>query len=223
MALQTSRCLRVFGAREDASPHERDYLPVVLRQHAHAGPIGDALLQGFTEPRRGVLDAAHMQRSCRDRTAARRTAATDETGCHRAKWSAVTGATEQQIQAAEAGLRCRLPDDYREFLASEDGVERTFGDAYLALWSTEQLVEQNVGYGLWDDAPGLVLIGSNGGGEGIALDYRRCPPGVALVPFISVGWDDAVPQAPSFAAFMNQRARGEGFRFSAEPGEHEAR
>lgn len=127
----------------------------------------------------------------------------------------MTGATEQQIQAAEANLSRRFPDDYRAFLSSEDGVEATFGDAYVGLWPTEQLVERNVGYGLSRDAPGLILIGSDGAGEGIAFDYRQRPPGIVLVPFTSVGWEDALPQASSFKEFMEQRLRGEGFKFRA--------
>lgn len=88
----------------------------------------------------------------------------------------------------------------------------------MALWPAEQVFESNVGYGLSERAPGLVLIGSNGAGEGIALDYRQRPPGVVLIPFISVGWEDAAPQASSFTDFMAQRARGEGYSFAAKGG-----
>ena len=121
-------------------------------------------------------------------------------------------------RGAEASLGCRFPYDDRAFLASEDGVEATFGDAYVALWPAKQLVERNVGYDVSRDAQGLVLIGSDGAGEGIAFDYRQRPPGIVLVPFTSLGGEDALPQASSFTEFMAQRVRGEGFKFRTEAG-----
>jgi hypothetical protein len=119
--------------------------------------------------------------------------------------------SRDDITEFEADLSVRLPDGYRAFLDHDHRIEGRFGDAYLVLWSALEAKELNASYGLRDDAEGLVLIGSNGAGEAVALDLRAGAERVVLIPFISSGWDDAVQQASSFAEFMGQRERGEPF------------
>lgn len=63
------------------------------------------------------------------------------------------------------------------------------------LYSLDELVPLNRAYELAESFPGLVLIGSDGGGEAVGLDFRQSPPQVVLVNFVSAGWHEAVAQA----------------------------
>jgi cell wall assembly regulator SMI1 len=72
-----------------------------------------------------------------------------------------------QIEAAERELGRRLPEDYRSFLRESNGLEGFVGaEAYLILWSIQEIAQLNSGYATTEFAPGLVLIGTNGGNTG---------------------------------------------------------
>ena len=51
-------------------------------------------------------------------------------------------------------------------------------------------------------APGLLLFGSDGGGEAFAFDARRVPMRVVSVPFIGMALADAHELGSSFSAFI---------------------
>ena len=123
------------------------------------------------------------------------------------------GAPESTIEAAENRLRQRFPDDYRTFLRSENGLERWFGVLYLSLYTIEQVVELNETHEHLAYQPELIHIGSDGGGEAIAFDFRQDPPTVTLVNLVSTDWSEVILQAESFTEFMDQRERGEQLRW----------
>jgi cell wall assembly regulator SMI1 len=123
------------------------------------------------------------------------------------------GATESTIEAAENRLRQRFPDDYRSFLESENGIAKWYGDVYLSLYTIEQVVELNEIREHLAYQPELIHIGSDGGGEAIAFDFRQDPPTVILVNLVSTDWSEAILQAESFTEFMDQRRRGEELRW----------
>ena len=123
------------------------------------------------------------------------------------------GATEAMIDEAERRLGQRFPADYREFLGAQNGLRAWFGDVYIALHSIDQVVELNEIHDHLSHQPELIHIGSDGGGEAVAFDFRQHPPAMVLVPLVSIDWSDAIFQAESFAQFMEQRRRGEQFRW----------
>jgi len=123
------------------------------------------------------------------------------------------GATESTIEAAENRLSQRFPDDYRTFLKSKNGLEKWYGDVYLSLYTIDQVVELNEIHGHLAHQPELIHIGSDGGGEAIAFDFRLDPPTVILVNLVSTDWSEAILQAESFTEFMNRRKRGEELRW----------
>ena len=61
--------------------------------------------------------------------------------------------------------------------------------------------------------PGLVVIGSDCGGELLAFDCRESPPRVVMVNTASSGWHEGLQQASSFTEFMAQRDASELFRW----------
>lgn len=80
-------------------------------------------------------------------------------------------ASAEHIEEAERELRVTLPEDYRTFLTTANGGEGPMGgQSYVILWPVEELVEHNRGYKPDPDyAPGLTLIGTDGGNEVFAV------------------------------------------------------
>ena len=76
------------------------------------------------------------------------------------------------------------------------------------LYEFEEIVPINRAHDRSESHPGLVFIGSDGGGEGVGFDFRDTSPSVVLINYVSAGWVDAIRQADSFADFMAQRNSG---------------
>ena len=101
------------------------------------------------------------------------------------RWYGRPGATDEAIRAAEAQLGITFPSDYCEFLTWSNGGEGQVGDDYLSLWPIEEAPQLNEDYQIGKYLPNVIGIGSDGGGECYALDYRRGgeDPPLVQVPF----------------------------------------
>ena len=119
----------------------------------------------------------------------------------------------EQLRLTEADLGVTFPSDYRDFISESGRVDQDFGGSWLMLYGTDEIVPLNRAFDRSESHPGLVFIGSDGGGEGVGFDFREEPPSVVLVNWVSSGWTDAIHQADSFAEFMAQRASGAGYSF----------
>jgi cell wall assembly regulator SMI1 len=117
-------------------------------------------------------------------------------------------ATPETVRQGEAQLGIRLPPDYVEFITAMNGGEGFVGDNYVILWSVDELPRFNREYNVPEFAPGLVMFGSDGGGEGFGFDLRSQNARVVVVPFIGMGWTDAEEIAPSFREFLEKLSRG---------------
>ena len=95
-------------------------------------------------------------------------------------------ALEADIQKVERACGCSLPKRYCIFLKNKNGGEGFIGTQYLILWKAEEIVQFNKDYEVDKYAPGLLLFGSDGGGEGFAFDLREKKMTVVMVP---VHWD----------------------------------
>ena len=102
--------------------------------------------------------------------------------------TAKSGASPELLQQVELGLGMPLPADLRELLMRHDGLEGSFGPhGYIQLWSSSELKDANDGYEVESWAPGITLVGSDGGNEGIG--FRTTPSGHewVLVPLVGGG------------------------------------
>jgi hypothetical protein len=115
------------------------------------------------------------------------------------------GATDAMIAESERKLGLKLPAEYVEFLKVSNGGEGFIGpNAYVMLWPVEELAERNRSYEVGDATPGLLIFGSNGGGEAYGFDIRTPHFPIVQVPFIVLSWDDALPVGGSFDEFLAQ-------------------
>ena len=121
-------------------------------------------------------------------------------------FSGKEGAKEKTLEAVEKSFRLSLPYDYKEFIAQFNGGEGFFGEKqeYLVLWAAEELFQFNKEYEVQVYAPGLLLFGGNGGGEGFAFDTRKKEFSIVMVPLIGMELQYANPIAKNFTEFLSK-------------------
>jgi len=113
-------------------------------------------------------------------------------------------ASSNAITDLEQKIGKAFPALYSELMRRTNGVEGFLSEVnYLLLWNIEQLVELNESYGVQEFAPGLFLIGSNGGDAAYAFDTRSDPMPVVEVPFIGLSLEEARQVGTSFEDFIN--------------------
>jgi cell wall assembly regulator SMI1 len=113
----------------------------------------------------------------------------------------------QAIASCEKSIGKRVPADYREFLAASNGGEGFIGDNFLLLWRMDELVELNEAYAVAEAlGDGVLLFGSNGGGEAYGFDCRSGPWTVIQVPFVPMELELVERVAQSFAEFLQSLA-----------------
>ncbi|MFN5028099.1 MAG: SMI1/KNR4 family protein [Burkholderiales bacterium] len=124
-----------------------------------------------------------------------------------ASFETVAPAAEAAVSRAQAQLNMRLPADYVEFLYWSNGGEGIIGETYLMLWQVEDLAKLNIAYEVEEYAAGLLLFGSNGGGEAFAFDTQKLHWEVVRVPFVGMDKTEAIPVATTFADFFRILAK----------------
>jgi cell wall assembly regulator SMI1 len=110
----------------------------------------------------------------------------------------------EAIEQFEAASKLHLPRDYAEFLMAMNGGEGSVGNAYLVLWRVEELVAMNQAYQSAKYAPGLLLFGTDGGGEAFAFDMRSDSMPIVSVPFVGMGLESTLPMATNFDDFLEK-------------------
>ena len=120
------------------------------------------------------------------------------------EFAASSDGNEQDVVAVEHEYGTTLPSDYRAFLIAKGGGEGFVGKQYVILWRAKEIVPFNQDYEVEEYAPGLLLFGSNGGGEGFAFDLRKQCKDIVAVPFVGMSLKDAKSIAPSFTDFLEK-------------------
>jgi hypothetical protein len=122
-------------------------------------------------------------------------------------------ASDADIQKVEQAFSCSLPEEYRMFLNNRNGGEGFLGTQYLILWKAEEIVQFNKAYQVEEYAPGLLLFGSNGGGEAFAFDLREKKMTIVMVPFIGMSLPDAIILSQTFRGFLEKLFKSNGNLF----------
>ncbi|APM37709.1 SMI1/KNR4 family protein [Clostridium kluyveri] len=111
--------------------------------------------------------------------------------------------TTADIEHTEQILSVQFPSDYRLFIEEFNGAEGEIGpNAYVAFWSLEDIVELNEAYEVNEFAPGLILIGSDGGDIAYAFDNRYDSKPIVEVPFIGMDLEEVKACANTFEEFL---------------------
>ena len=111
-----------------------------------------------------------------------------------------------QLWQIENELGVRLPVEYRQGLAADCRVVVAGPQPGDEVWlfSVSELSDVNAAADLPDRLPGLIIIGTDGSREMLALDGRGDPAPVVLVDIVFSGWEDTIWQAPNLASFLRE-------------------
>ncbi|OBQ67168.1 SMI1/KNR4 family protein [Mesorhizobium loti] len=90
------------------------------------------------------------------------------------------------VDGLSARLGVALPKDYTDFLKEHNGGEGFIGDSYIVFFKAEELVQFNIEYEVEKYAPGILLFGSNGAGEGYGFDTDDAAMPIVQIPFIGM-------------------------------------
>ena len=112
------------------------------------------------------------------------------------------GISSTSIQDVQSKLGLRLPGDYVNFILSFNGGEGFVGNSYLVLWPIEEIIPMNEACQVQKFAPGLLLFGSDGGGEAYAFDTRSDSMSVVKVSFVGMSLAEAEVIARTFTDFL---------------------
>jgi hypothetical protein len=118
------------------------------------------------------------------------------------KFSLSQPAKDVDISFLEKASGKKLPGDYIEFLKITNGGEGFIGENYIILWGIEELISQNESYEVELNAPGLLIFGTDGGGEAFGFDTRKGKWPVVQIPFVGMFWEEALHKGDSFKEFI---------------------
>ena len=113
-----------------------------------------------------------------------------------------SGASDSEIERAQAELNIALPNSFLTFVRQHNGGEGFVGESYLVLWRVQDLKPFNADYKVLEYAPDFLFFASNGGGEGFAFDTAAETFPVYIIPFIGMSRHDAIAVSDSFAGFF---------------------
>jgi hypothetical protein len=111
--------------------------------------------------------------------------------------------SESRLFDIQRKFGIRFPADYVDFLKTSNGAEGNIGQSYIMLWSLEDIVTLNEAYAVNEFAPGLLIIGSDGGGTAYAFDLRTEQMQLVEVPFIGMSLDEIRVLSNTFDGFIN--------------------
>ncbi|TAA72669.1 SMI1/KNR4 family protein [Planococcus salinarum] len=107
------------------------------------------------------------------------------------------------IRNVEGQLGFQFPKEYVKFLLHSNGGEGPIGDNYLQLWKVEELIEDNEGYSVEEFAPGLLIIGSDGGDTAYCMDTRSKEMPFVSMPFIGMDLEEVELCGSTFTKFLD--------------------
>jgi hypothetical protein len=106
---------------------------------------------------------------------------------------------DDEFAQVEASLGCSFPGAWREYLQGRSWLSKGWLESgcYLTLLAPRESYEMA---DAWQPAaqsfPGLVILGTDGSREMLAVDSRGPHATVVLIDITAEGWADAVPQVP---------------------------
>ncbi|MFL0267407.1 SMI1/KNR4 family protein [Candidatus Clostridium radicumherbarum] len=111
------------------------------------------------------------------------------------------------ISETENKLGIKFPSDYIEFMLFSNGCEGTIGESYISIWPIEELIDTNENLEVEKYTPGLVLFGSDGGGEAFAFDMRGDTIKYIMVPYM-LEFDALIEQGNTIFNFFDRLNNG---------------
>ncbi|QDT01255.1 SMI1/KNR4 family protein [Adhaeretor mobilis] len=120
--------------------------------------------------------------------------------------------TSDDIERFRIACPANTPPEFIAFHIRHGAVKmdiESVGSGLVWLWPIRDVLQYSREYGFDEFAPGLLGIGSDGGGELYAIDVRDgSSGGVGDIPATSLQWEDFRQLASSFAEFADTLLAG---------------
>lgn len=92
--------------------------------------------------------------------------------------------SDEELSEFQKHINFQLPASYKEFLRASNGGEGFVGaNGYVALWPVEMILRNRLGYEFDKYFPDYIPIGSNGGGEALAIRRKGNSATFGYIPF----------------------------------------
>jgi len=109
----------------------------------------------------------------------------------------------------EKSINFQLQEDYKFYIDNFIEHECFIGSEYLKLWDLEDILENNNGHHIIKYLTNTLAIGTNGGGECIAIEYLgEDNYRVVLFPFIDLNRENYIEIGHSFTDLLNRLDQG---------------
>jgi hypothetical protein len=121
-------------------------------------------------------------------------------------WRSAPGASAATLTELRAAARVVLPESYFDLLRFSNGGEGDLGvePGWFAPWPAEDVVPNNLSYGVAKSLPWLFGFGSNGGNEMFGFDCRHASKmPIVIVPFIGMNLESVATVAINFEQFLS--------------------
>lgn len=120
-----------------------------------------------------------------------------------------TAASGAEISELRRQFPAGISSDYFDFLQIGNGGCGDVGSGdYAMFWGSDEIPTYNLEYETNTHAPGLILFGSNGGGEAFAFHSSKEALTVGIVPFVGLSLLEYRPMARSFSEFLELLSSG---------------
>ncbi len=97
--------------------------------------------------------------------------------------------------------------DYLIFMREHNGCDGPIGhNGNISIWPLEEVVLWTEQYRVSEQAPGLLLFGSDGGNEGFAFDRQEAGWPIVSVPLIGMSRKEMKFVAATFTEFIKRLA-----------------
>ncbi len=114
------------------------------------------------------------------------------------------------VELIEKIVNFTLPNDYLIFAQYYSGFEEFIGEEFVRLWDIDELMETNQGYQIFTNLPKTLGIGTNGGGEFIAME--QLDDGkirMVISPLINLDKESHIEIGKSFTDFLIRLDNGQ--------------
>ncbi|MER6216225.1 SMI1/KNR4 family protein [Streptomyces sp. NPDC001674] len=113
---------------------------------------------------------------------------------------------DDRIAQVEHHLGVRVPQDYRDFLATTGNLSQFIPptDDFLVIDALDELIGNNEAGEFQKRFPGAVVIGGDGSRELLAYDFRQDTPPLVTLDVSAENWSSAIHQAASLSALLDQ-------------------
>jgi len=117
-----------------------------------------------------------------------------------------------EILEAERDCGRSFPQSYKKFLLRSNGGEGPIGrNGYIVLWPVGSIAKKREKSGFATFLPDLIPIGSNGGGEALALQFAGNSAWFGYVPWVDLNTASFIRIADDFWLALEKIGEGTAF------------